>query len=191
MSESIVPVAANRPDRSGSALSASRWPGSEVRLATDGELLLRGPGVFAGYLGEAGAENRLVDAEGFLATGDYASIDDDGFITLLGRKSELFKTSTGRRMAPGGDREPCCVSSRMSNTQPCSAPAGHSLVAVLQLAEAALQLLGERHLCRRPLPLRARRLAVARSLPPTSVRRAWWSTARAVHGRRRRTDRRT
>jgi long-chain acyl-CoA synthetase len=99
MSESIVPVAANRPHRYKLGTVGQALPASEVRVAADGELLLRGPGVFAGYLGEPDSTGRL-DAEGFLASGDYASIDSEGFITLLGRKSDLFKTSTGRRIAP-------------------------------------------------------------------------------------------
>jgi long-chain acyl-CoA synthetase len=99
LSESIVPVAANRPRRYKLGTVGQALPASEVRVAADGELLLRGPGVFAGYLGEPDSAGRL-DAEGFLASGDYASIDSEGFITLLGRKSDLFKTSTGRRIAP-------------------------------------------------------------------------------------------
>jgi long-chain acyl-CoA synthetase len=99
MSESIVPVAANRPRRHRFGTVGQPMAGTEVKLAPDGELLLRGPGVFTGYLGEPGASDRL-DADGFLASGDYAGIDADGFVALLGRKSEVFKTSTGRRIAP-------------------------------------------------------------------------------------------
>jgi len=99
MSESIVPVAANRPHRYCFGTVGQPMTGSEVKLAPDGELLLRGPGVFSGCLGEAGSVGQL-DADGFLASGDYASIDADGFVALHGRKSEVFKTSTGRRVAP-------------------------------------------------------------------------------------------
>ncbi len=101
VSENIIPVSLNRPDcfRFGSVGRPA--PGSEVRLAEDGELLVRGPGVFAGYLGEESAPGPL-DANAYLATGDFARIDADGFITLVGRKSEIFKTSTGRRIAPTG-----------------------------------------------------------------------------------------
>jgi long-chain acyl-CoA synthetase len=99
MSESIVPVAANRPQRYRFGTVGQPLAGSEVRLADDGELLLRGPGVFAGCLGGPPEADRI-DGRGFLASGDYASIDAEGFITLVGRKSDLFKTSTGRRIAP-------------------------------------------------------------------------------------------
>jgi len=99
LSESIVPVAANQPDRFRFGSVGRPLPSVEIRLAADGELLLRGPGVSTTYLGEATAPERM-DADGYLASGDYASVDEDGFISLRGRKSELIKTSTGRRIAP-------------------------------------------------------------------------------------------
>ena len=103
ISENIIPVCLNRPDcfRFGSV--GKPLPGSEVRLADDGELLVRGPGVFSSYLGEPSACGpATLDADGYLATGDLAIVDADGFITLIGRKSDIFKTSTGRRIAPAG-----------------------------------------------------------------------------------------
>lgn len=100
MSENIIPNAANRPSAYRFGTVGHPLPGSEVRLAADGELLVRGPGVFAGYFGES-AQDSIRDLEGYLGSGDYATIDVDGFITLTGRKSEIFKTSTGRRIAPG------------------------------------------------------------------------------------------
>jgi long-chain acyl-CoA synthetase len=99
LSENITPVALNRPEEFRFGSVGKPLPGCEVRLADDGELLVRGPGVFSGYFGEREDEAR-VDSEGFLTSGDFAQIDTDGFITLIGRKSEIFKTSTGRRVAP-------------------------------------------------------------------------------------------
>ena len=99
MSENIVPISANRPGaiKPGSVGKPLRH--NEIRIAEDGELLVRGPGVFSGYLGEPPV---LRTADGYFASGDYAELDADGFITLTGRKSEIFKTSTGRRIAPAG-----------------------------------------------------------------------------------------
>jgi long-chain acyl-CoA synthetase len=99
MSECIVPVALNRPQSYKFGTVGKALAGSEVRLAVDGELLIRGSGVFSGYLEDPAGADRF-DVDGFLASGDYAHIDDDGFIMLLGRKSEMIKTSTGRRIAP-------------------------------------------------------------------------------------------
>lgn len=63
----------------------------------DGEIEVRGPGVFGGYLGADGPGG---DAGRFVPTGDLGTLDADGFLVLKGRKSELFKTSTGRKIAP-------------------------------------------------------------------------------------------
>jgi long-chain acyl-CoA synthetase len=98
MSENVIPVAANRPSAYRLGTVGRPVRGSEVCLAADGELLVRGPGVTSEYFGEVGGQ--LQDDQGYLASGDYASIDADGFITITGRKSEVFKTATGRRIAP-------------------------------------------------------------------------------------------
>ncbi len=98
-SENVVPIAINSPEcyRFGSV--GRPLPQNEIRLAEDSELLVRGRGVFGGYYGESNEASPL-DADGFLHTGDYARQDADGFIWLTGRKSDVFKTSTGRRIAP-------------------------------------------------------------------------------------------
>jgi long-chain acyl-CoA synthetase len=98
-SENVVPIAINSPAAYRFGSVGRALPQNEVRLADDGELLVRGPGVFGGYYGSPTEESPL-DADGFLHTGDYARRDADGFIWLAGRKSEVFKTSTGRRVAP-------------------------------------------------------------------------------------------
>ncbi len=99
LSECIVPVAANRAGAWRFGSVGRPMAGNSVRLASDGELLLKSEGVFDGYLGEADTSG-MIDGQGWLATGDFAEIDGDGFIHLIGRKSEVFKTSTGRRVAP-------------------------------------------------------------------------------------------
>ena len=98
MSENAIPIAINQPNAYRLGTVGRPMSGCEVRLADDGELLVRGPGVISSYYGEGQAG--LLDASGYLASGDYATIDADGFVTLIGRKSEIFKTSTGRRIAP-------------------------------------------------------------------------------------------
>lgn len=103
ISENIIPVSVNTPEAFRFGSVGRALPGCEVRLAEDGELLVRGPGVFSGYLDEAPGSSLPAaspDADGYLASGDFARIDADGFITLLGRKADIFKTSTGRRIAP-------------------------------------------------------------------------------------------
>ena len=74
-------------------------PGTECRLAADGEILLRSPSVFVGYLDdpEATAET-LVD--GWLYSGDLGEFDADGFLTITGRKKDIIITAGGKNIAP-------------------------------------------------------------------------------------------
>jgi long-chain acyl-CoA synthetase len=86
---------AYRPGSVGRAL-----PGIEVKLGADDEILVRGPIVFVGYLQPDGTIKPDVDADGWLATGDVGTIDDDGFVTITDRKKELIITSGGKNIAP-------------------------------------------------------------------------------------------
>jgi len=99
LSENVVPIAVNRLKEFRFGTVGKVMVSNHVVLAEDGELLVSGIGVFDGYLGD-GVPERKVSNEGYLATGDFAKIDDQGFISLIGRKSEVFKTSTGRKVAP-------------------------------------------------------------------------------------------
>ncbi|NOK20004.1 AMP-dependent synthetase/ligase [Corallococcus carmarthensis] len=75
-------------------------PGLQLRLAEDGEIFVRGPVVFMGYLAPDGEIARAVDANGWLATGDIGTLDADGFLTITDRKKELLITSSGKNIAP-------------------------------------------------------------------------------------------
>lgn len=98
--ENVVPIAINTPESYRFGSVGRLLPENEFCIAEDGELLIRGPGVFSGhYVGGNDGDGPL-DADGYLHTGDYARLDTDGYLWLEGRKSEIFKTSTGRRVAP-------------------------------------------------------------------------------------------
>ncbi|MDO9467755.1 MAG: AMP-binding protein [Thiobacillus sp.] len=99
ISECVVPIANNTLEACRFGSVGRPLPDNELMLAEDGEVRVRGPGVFAGYYGQADGDTPL-DADGYLHTGDLARFDEDGFLWLTGRKSEVFKTSTGRRIAP-------------------------------------------------------------------------------------------
>ena len=75
-------------------------PGIEVKAADDGELLVRGPVVFAGYLQSDGGIEPATDAEGWLPTGDVGGIDSRGFVTITDRKKEIIITDGGKNIAP-------------------------------------------------------------------------------------------
>jgi long-chain acyl-CoA synthetase len=72
----------------------------ELKLAEDGELLVRGPSVFAGYWQKPEANAECFDAQGFFRTGDIGHLDADGFLFITDRKKELLKTSGGKMVAP-------------------------------------------------------------------------------------------
>src|SRR6266540_492587 len=88
-------------------------PGCEVRIADDGELLMRGPHVFAGYWNNLEATvDALVD--GWLQTGDLGSIDADGFVTITGRKKDIIITAGGKNLTPANLENDLCRSPLIS-----------------------------------------------------------------------------
>lgn len=99
MSENIVPMTVSRSGVGGLGCVGLPLPENEIRIDEGGEILVRGPGVFRGYLGEEQSE-LLFTEEGFFRTGDLGRFDEAGCLHLTGRKSELIKTSTGRRIPP-------------------------------------------------------------------------------------------
>jgi long-chain acyl-CoA synthetase len=75
-------------------------PGVQCRLADDGEVLLKGPSIFAGYLNRPDTDREAFDDDGWFRTGDIGALDKDGFLTLTDRKKNLIKTAGGKYVAP-------------------------------------------------------------------------------------------
>lgn len=71
-----------------------------MATAPDGELLAKGDNITVGYLNRDDATAEAIDGDGWFHTGDLASIDDDGYVTITGRKKDLMKTSGGKYIAP-------------------------------------------------------------------------------------------
>ena len=72
----------------------------QLRLASDGELLVRAPTVMKGYRNDPGKTARAIDADGWLHTGDLARIDDDGYVTITGRKKDVIINAAGKNISP-------------------------------------------------------------------------------------------
>lgn len=98
LSENIVPVAMNRPGARKAGTVGVPCPSNDVTIAADGEVWVRGPGVFGGYWQQPGAPGP--DETGYWHTGDLGVFDADGYLRLIGRKSDRFKLSTGRWVDP-------------------------------------------------------------------------------------------
>ena len=99
MTESTAAATLNTPDAFRFGTVGRPLPGTEVAIADDGEILLRGPNVFEGYWQnpEATADTFV---DGWLATGDIGSAEDGGFVTIRGRKKDLIITSSGKNITP-------------------------------------------------------------------------------------------
>ncbi len=132
----------NRPDRFRFGTVGPAIPGSEVRIADDGEVLIRGNGVMQGYHQRPEATAAVLDPDGWLHTGDIGEVRD-GFLTITDRKKDLILTSTGRSIAP----QPLEGQLRLAQGIAHAMVVGDgrpALVALVSLDETALLALSQR-----------------------------------------------
>ena len=99
MTETTAAATLNTQSRFRFGTVGRALPGSEVSIAADGEILMRGPHVFAGYFRNDEATRDTMTEDGWLRSGDLGSIDEDGFLRITGRKKDLIITSSGKNIS--------------------------------------------------------------------------------------------
>lgn len=100
LTESTAAATANPPGRTRYGTVGRPIPGMTVHIADDGEIWLHGANVFQGYLNNPKATDETLH-DGWLATGDLGALDEDGYLTITGRKKEILVTSGGKSVSPG------------------------------------------------------------------------------------------
>jgi long-chain acyl-CoA synthetase len=105
LTETTAPATVNRPEKFKIGTVGPAMPGVDIRIATDGEVLVRGINVFDGYWKNEKATAETFDGDWF-KTGDIGSIDNDGYLIITGRKKELIVTAGGKNVAPSYLEDP-------------------------------------------------------------------------------------
>ncbi|MFI6446473.1 AMP-dependent synthetase/ligase [Kitasatospora sp. NPDC050543] len=99
LTETCAATAFNPHDKPKIGTVGQPLPGSEVRIAEDGEVLLKGPQIFSGYWNNPAATADTM-RDGWFATGDLGTLDDEGYLSITGRKKEIIVTAGGKNVAP-------------------------------------------------------------------------------------------
>ncbi len=99
LTETTAAATANPPEQTRFGTVGLPVPGTTVLIGEDGEIWLRGGQVFSGYLNNVKATDEVL-RDGWLATGDIGSLDEDGYLTITGRKKEILVTSGGKSVSP-------------------------------------------------------------------------------------------
>jgi long-chain acyl-CoA synthetase len=100
LTECTTAASTNRPGRYRFGTVGPALPGFEVRVADDGEILVRSETVFKGYFKDPGATAAVLGPDGWLRTGDIGDVDADGFISITERKKDILVTAGGKNVAP-------------------------------------------------------------------------------------------
>lgn len=100
MTECTGPATVSTPHRYRTGRAGFALPATELRIADDGEICMRGRHVFKGYFKDAAATASTLDPDGWLHSGDIGEVDDEGFLQITDRKKDLIITAGGENVAP-------------------------------------------------------------------------------------------
>jgi long-chain acyl-CoA synthetase len=100
LTECTTAASVNRPSRYRLGTVGPALPGVELRIADDGEVLIKTETIFAGYFKDEEATREVLPGDGWLRSGDLGRLDEDGFLTITDRKKDILVTAGGKNVAP-------------------------------------------------------------------------------------------
>lgn len=133
MSETCGGSTLNPPGRAKVGTVGPPLPGVEVRLAEDGELLIKSPGNMVGYRKDPEKTAEALDADGWIHTGDIGTIDADGYVTIVDRKKEIIISAAGKNMSPANIENTLKVTTPLASAIVCIGDGRHFNTALVVL----------------------------------------------------------
>jgi long-subunit acyl-CoA synthetase (AMP-forming) len=152
MSETCGVAIVNPPGAIRIGTVGTPIPGVQLRLAGDGELLVRGPAVMQGYYHDPAGTAEAIDGGGWLHTGDLAAIDADGYVTITGRKKELIINAAGKNISPANIENTVLAACPLIAHAVAIGDRRPYLVALIVLDPEAAALFAAQHGTASPLP---------------------------------------